>query len=551
LSLSVVQGRPVPSPHVTQPAGLGEVGANASYAGPQPAISMGPPHGDGVGPVAAGRHAFPGVGQLVRPSPLAASRLRGDGTVARRRWRTRYVASIVAGDAACALLAGVAGLLVRFGYDPLSGSGPMHAAIVTAALPFVWTAAMYAARSYEHRFLCVGADEFRRVLTASAWVLTAFGTTSWAFKWDLARGFVVVALPMATLLTLVQRYARRQALHRQRISGRHRETTLVVGHRSGVAALHRQIAANRYQGLDVIGCCLPASQAYHGGTFGGLPVLGSLNEVIDVVHQYEVDVVAVLPSPELEGPALRRLGWDLEETAADLLLAPAVTEIAGPRVAIRPLAGLPLLHVERPELTGTRRAVKALFDVSVALLGLLLLSPVLLVISAAIGLTSRGPVLYKQTRVGRDGKTFGMLKFRSMVIHADRRLVELQASSDGNGVLFKMRNDPRVTRVGRILRRYSLDELPQLINVVLGQMSLVGPRPPLPQETERYGSDMRRRFLVKPGMTGLWQISGRSDLSWDDSVRIDVRYVENWSFWMDLFILWKTIGAVRGGSGAY
>jgi exopolysaccharide biosynthesis polyprenyl glycosylphosphotransferase len=349
----------------------------------------------------------------------------------------------------------------------------------------------------------------------------------------------------------VQRYARRQVLHRQRISGRHRETTLVVGHRSGVAALHRQIAANRYQGLDVIGCCLPASQAYHRGTFGGLPVLGSLDEVIDVVHQYEVDVVAVLPSPELEGPALRRLGWDLEETAADLLLAPAVTEVAGPRVAIRPFAGLPLLHVERPELTGTRRAVKALFDIGVALLGLLLLSPVLLVISAAIGLTSRGPVFYKQYRVGRDGKTFGMLKFRSMVVDADRRLVELQASSDGNGVLFKMRNDPRVTPVGRILRRYSLDELPQLINVVLGQMSLVGPRPPLPQETERYGFDMRRRFLVKPGMTGLWQISGRSDLSWDDSVRIDVRYVENWSFWMDLFILWKTIGAVRGGSGAY
>jgi len=471
----------------------------------------------------------------------------------RNRWMASYVRSIVAGDFVCALLAGVAGYLVRFGDDSeqLYDRGPGQAAVVVACMPFVWISAMFAARSYEQRFLWVGADEFRRVTTAGVWVLAAFATVSWAFKWDIARGFVIVALPLATVLTIAQRYLRRQVLHRRRARGLCRQTTLVVGHRSSVAELHRLVDASAYQGLHMIGCCIPAPSRTQAGQFDGLPVLGSIEDVIGVVKEHDVDVVAVLPSPELEGAALRQLGWELEKTNAELLLAPAVTEVAGPRVAIRPVAGLPLLHVERPELTGARRIAKTAFDITAASIGLVCLLPVMVVISVLVAATSQGPVFYRQHRVGRDGEVFPMLKFRSMVVDADRKLAELMARSDGNDVLFKMRHDPRVTRVGRVLRRYSLDELPQLINVLLGHMSLVGPRPPLPHETDRYGFDMHRRFLVKPGMTGLWQISGRSDLSWDDSVRMDVRYVENWSFGMDLFILWKTIGAVRGGAGAY
>jgi exopolysaccharide biosynthesis polyprenyl glycosylphosphotransferase len=489
----------------------------------------------------------------VRRGASAFRSIRGVGGAERQRWSSRYVATIVVGDALCALVGGLFGLLGRFGGESggLTGAGPEQALAVVAALPFAWVLAMFVGRAYEPRYLGVGADEFRRVTTASVWVVAAFGTTSWALQWDVARGFVVVALPAAAVLTLLQRYARRRVLHRERSKGKFQQATLVVGHRSGVAALHELVDASRYHGLNIVGCCVPASTGPADRNFDGLPVLGSLEDVIDVVRRHRIDTVAVLPSPELEGPALRRLGWELEQTEAELLLAPAVTEFAGPRVAIRPVAGLPLLHVERPELTGARRMAKAAFDVSAALFGLLLLAPVLLSLAAAVGLTSRGPVFYKQERVGRDGHTFSMLKFRSMVVDAEQRLAELQARSNGNGVLFKMKDDPRVTRVGRVLRRYSLDELPQLVNVLLGHMSLVGPRPPLPHETDRYGFDMHRRFLVKPGMTGLWQISGRSDLSWDDSVRIDVRYVENWSFGMDLFILWKTFGAVRGGSGAY
>jgi exopolysaccharide biosynthesis polyprenyl glycosylphosphotransferase len=264
-----------------------------------------------------------------------------------------------------------------------------------------------------------------------------------------------------------------------------------------------------------------------------------------------VDTVAVLPSPQLDGTALRRLAWELEKTSAALLLVPAVTEIVGPRVQIRPVCGLSVLHVERPELRGVRRVIKGLFDRSAAAFGILLLAPLLLGIAVLVKVTTPGSVLFRQERVGHRGRTFRMFKFRTMVDGADQMLDMLAGENDGNGVLFKKKADPRVTRVGAVLRRSSLDELPQLLNVLAGTMSLVGPRPPLPSEVDRYGVDMHRRFLVKPGLTGLWQISGRSDLSWDESVRIDIRYVENWSLTFDLLILWRTLGAVMRGSGAY
>jgi exopolysaccharide biosynthesis polyprenyl glycosylphosphotransferase len=440
--------------------------------------------------------------------------------------------------------------MVRFG--PSSPAAASVSFWVACLLPLVWLGAMLLARSYEERFLWVGPEEFRRVFFAAVMLLAAVGTVSWALKLEVARGFVVVALPLATGLTLLERYVQRQRLHRARGRGLYQQTTLLVGHRTAVAGLDEQMDREAYHGYRVIGCCLPSHQYEPtADAFNGLPVLGALDEVAGVVAQYEVDTVAVLPCHELDGPALRRLGWQLEQTRAELILAPAVTEIVGTRVGIRPICGLPLLHMERPELRGVRRLTKEVFDGAAAFFGLLVLAPALLAIALAVKASSRGPVFYRQQRVGRDGQTFSMLKFRSMVTGADRMVDDLAAGSDGNGVLFKKKDDPRVTSVGRFLRRYSLDELPQLFNVLRGEMSLVGPRPPLPSEVERYGFDMHRRFLVKPGLTGLWQVSGRSDLSWDDSVRIDVRYVENWSLTFDFMILWKTIGAVLRGSGAY
>src|SRR4051794_11755933 len=487
---------------------------------------------------------------LLRHLP-APARLRGQGTEARRAWQRVYVRRIAAVDLLCALAASLVGGLVRFG-DGTGLKAPRPSLWMVVLLPVAWGLAMLVARAYEERFLWIGAEEFRRVLEAAVALLAGLGAVSWAFRLELARGYVVIALPLATALTLLQRYAHRAWVHRRREEGQFLQTAVIVGHRNGVAALHEQIEREAHHGYSVIGCCLPPGRrGQHETFFDGLPVLGTLEEVVDVVHRYEVDTVAVLPSPELDGPALRRLGWDLEKTRAELLLAPAVTEVAGPRVRIRPVAGLPLLHMERPELTGVRRLTKEAFDRTSATLGILFLAPVLLGIALAVKVTSHGPVFFQQERVGRDGRTFSMLKFRSMVAGADRMVDDLADESDGNGVLFKKKVDPRVTRVGKVLRRYSLDELPQLINVIRGDMSLVGPRPPLQSEVDRYGFDMHRRFLVKPGLTGLWQVSGRSDLSWDDSVRIDVRYVENWSLTFDFMILWKTVGAVLRGSGAY
>jgi exopolysaccharide biosynthesis polyprenyl glycosylphosphotransferase len=468
----------------------------------------------------------------------------------RSEWRSGYVRRVAVGDVLAALCAAVVGFRIRF--EDVVEAGPHYAsAWIAALLPIVWLVSMLLARTYEQRFLWVGREEYRRVFSASALLLACVGTLSWAFKLEVARGFVVVALPLATILTLLQRYGQRSVLARRRAAGVHLQTAIIVGHRSGVQALHDQFRTTTQHGYQVVGCCLPDG-AGGQSTFDGLPVLGGLDDVVDVVRRHGVDTVAVLPSPELDGPGLRRLGWALEKTHAELLLAPAITEIAGPRLHIRPVCGLPLLHMERPELRGIRRLTKETTDRLAAAFALLLMLPVLLAIALAVRVTSPGPVFFRQERVGRDGQPFHMLKFRSMVPGADRMVEQLSATNhDGNGVLFKLRDDPRVTPVGRVLRRYSLDELPQLLNVVRGDMSLVGPRPPMAVEVEQYGLDMHRRFLVKPGITGLWQVSGRSDLSWDESVRIDVRYVENWSLAFDLKILWRTLGAVLRGSGAY
>src|SRR6266700_3917297 len=267
---------------------------------------------------------------------------------------------------------------------------------------------------------------------------------------------------------------------------------------------------------------------------------------------YLTDAVAVTASSGLGPERLRWISWQLEGTKTELIVSPGLIEVAGTRLQVRPVSGLPLLQVEAPRVSGFHRLFKGAIDRLVAGVALLVLSPLLIAITVRIRTTSHGPAFFRQTRVGRDGSTFTILKFRSMYLDAEDRKESLAAYNEANdGLLFKMRDDPRITRVGAVLRRYSLDELPQLVNVLLGSMSLVGPRPPLPSEVAQYGVDVRRRLLVKPGLTGLWQISGRSDLSWTESVRLDLRYVENWSLALDLMILWKTARVVLKPNGAY
>jgi exopolysaccharide biosynthesis polyprenyl glycosylphosphotransferase len=424
--------------------------------------------------------------------------------------------------------------------------------LFSLALPVLWVSAVGLAGGYDSRFIGVGTDEFRRVLNAGVFLIATVAVVSYATKADLARGYVVVALPSLTLFDLLVRFVLRKRLHRLRGRGHCMRKVVVVGHPDVVVDLASMLRRDTYHGLAVVAACVAGPALRESpDEIAAIPVVSGLDNVTGVVERYHADTVAVLACPEMSGVRLRDLAWELEKTGTDLCVAPALLDVAGPRTTIRPIAGLPLLHMDHPEFTGGRRVVKTAFDRTVAFTALLACVPLFAVVTAMIRLGDRGPALFRQTRIGRDGRAFTVYKFRTMVLDAEERKAQLVALNETDGVLFKMRRDPRVTPVGAWLRRWSLDELPQLINVLIGDMSLVGPRPALPQEAALYGHHVRRRLAVRPGITGLWQVSGRSDLSWDESVRMDLSYVENWSFVLDLQILWKTWSAVFRGSGAY
>jgi exopolysaccharide biosynthesis polyprenyl glycosylphosphotransferase len=461
-------------------------------------------------------------------------------------WTYAYLRQVIAADGLCALAGGVLALKLRFdgGGDP-----PSRYLVLSLSLPLIWLCMVKLAGGYDSRFIGVGTDEFRRVLNAGVTLTAAVAILSYATKTEIARGYVVIALPCLTVFDLMARFVLRKRLHRLRSLGSCMRRVVAVGHARVVADLATELRRETYHGLTVVAACVAGGDG--DGEVDGIPVVGGLGNVARVVELYDADTVAVLACPEMSGVRLRELAWELEKTGTDLCVAPALMDVAGPRTTIRPVAGLPLLHVDHPEFTGAKQVIKGAFDKVLGSAALLLMAPVFIVVALAIRLADGGPALFRQTRVGRDGHAFTVYKFRTMVLNAEDSQAQLADNNEHDGVLFKIRNDPRITAVGGRLRRWSVDELPQLINVVRGDMSLVGPRPALPDEAARYGDYVRRRLVVKPGMTGLWQVNGRSDLSWNESVRLDLRYVENWSLILDLQILWKTCSAVLRGSGAY
>ncbi len=462
-------------------------------------------------------------------------------------WTGRYLRQALVIDGAVALAAGLLALRSRLDHH---GHVPAAYVALTFGLPFAWIACVALARGYEARVIGTGADEFRRIINAGIALTGAVAILSYATTARVSRGYVLVAMPCVVALDLVARYWLRKRLHRLRAQGGCMRRAVAVGHPKDVEGLINELRREPYHGLSVVAVCLAGT----GGSeesLQGIPVHGGLDNVMPAVRQSDADTVAVLACPEMNGVELRKLAWELEKTDTDLCLAPALLDVAGPRTSIRSAAGLPLLYMDHPDLTGIRQAVKSLFDRLAAFSALLLLAPLFLGIAVAIKLGDGGPVLFRQVRVGRNGRPFHVYKFRTMVQNAEQQKMRLEGLNDGNGVLFKIKDDPRVTKAGTWLRRFSLDELPQLINVLIGQMSLVGPRPALPEEAARYGDYVRRRLAVRPGITGLWQVSGRSDLPWEEAVRLDLRYVENWSFALDLQILWKTWSAVIRAHGAY
>lgn len=480
--------------------------------------------------------------------PLRPHAVTGESR--REEWARSYLRLALVSDLVAAFVGTLLGYVFRFSIvDAPDRFEHLWGLLVGPAL---WIGAVTLSRAYEQRFFISSSEELRRVLQASVVTLAIVSTISYGFRLELARGFVLVAVPVVTVLALVGRLVAHTIIRRRRSTGEYLSRVLVVGHEWSVLDLVAELRREPAAGMQVVGACLAAGGGSTRMAEEKVPVLGRLSDIADVVDRGGIDVVAITTCVELSGANLRRLCWQLESTGVDIVVAPSLIEVTGPRLHIRPMPGLSLLHVEKPEFSGVRRIVKGALDRLLATAALVALSPVLLGIAVAVRLSSPGPVFFRQLRTGRGGKEFSMLKFRSMYVDAEqRRQALMQDNERGEGLLFKIRDDPRITSVGRYLRRYSLDELPQLVNIARGDMSLVGPRPPLPGEVALYAGGVERRLLVKPGLTGLWQVSGRSDLSWEDSVRLDLRYVENWSLIYDLHIIWRTMSAVVRGRGAY
>jgi exopolysaccharide biosynthesis polyprenyl glycosylphosphotransferase len=474
-----------------------------------------------------------------------------------RRWQKKYAngvrmtdAAIVAGSVALAQFA-------RFGDSP-SSSGYAGAVMTLFSVLFavLWLASLEIFQTRSTRVLGAGLDEYRRIAHASFQTFGIIAIITLLAKIDLARGYLAVALPVGTLGLLVSRKMWRRHIGRKRAQGAYQTKVLAIGDRSGVAHLAQELLRDPKDGYAMVGVCIPGYGPPRGEKLWvneqAIPILGDDTYAAPAVGRCGADTVAVAQTEHFGVQSIRELIWQLETTDIDLVVSPGVMDVANARLTLQPYAGFPLLHVAKPQYEETNRFQKRAFDFCFALVALMVTAPIMLVCAVAIKLTSKGPVFYRAERIGIEGKPFTMFKFRTMVDGADTQIAHLLSLNEGaGGVLFKIRQDPRVTAVGRILRKLSLDELPQFLNVLAQDMSVVGPRPPLRREVENYDVEAKRRLLVKPGVTGLWQVSGRSDLSWEDSVRLDLSYVDNWSMAGDLMIVAKTVKVVLAGDGAY
>lgn len=462
-------------------------------------------------------------------------------------WTRKYLRVLVTADMAIAFLAGAAALPWRAEFQQHPGYWAL-----TALVPLLWVTLVAAIGGYQRRFLGVSSQEYYAAARAALLLFVVLASASFIADSNLGRAYVLPMVIALLIGSVVLRRVMRGHVASQRSRGLCMQRTLLVGRADSVASLIESIAREPSQGLLPVAVCASGLPAEGTPTaINGVPLVGAPEDAATMALTHQIEVVVVASHPDLAGRKLRRLAWALEEINADLIVAPGLLGIAGPRMTIRPSAHFALVHVERRAAAGRAVNVKAIMDRVLAGVLLVLLSPVLALIALVIKVREGGPVVFRQQRVGERSEKFLMLKFRSMTVDAEDRLRDVVALDDGNGVLYKRHDDPRITSVGRWLRRYSLDELPQLVNVLRGEMSLVGPRPPLVSEVEQYEPDALRRLRVKPGMTGLWQVSGRSDLSWEDALRLDLSYVDNWSPLVDLRIAMKTVSAMLRGSGAY
>jgi exopolysaccharide biosynthesis polyprenyl glycosylphosphotransferase len=469
----------------------------------------------------------------------------------RHLWERRFRRRLDLTDTVSVTVAVVAATVVEAGpgADLEGFVGPARIGVFVVG---AWLTLLWLARTREPAVLGAGAAEYKRIGHATG---LAFGILSTVFilaQLPGLRAQLLVALPLGLVALVFSRWLWRKWLIHKRERGECVSRVIVAGSRDDVEYVIEKLVHDPHHAYHVIGATttdgavepIDIEDAHY-------PVIGSIRSTAALGRTSGADAIVVASTPDDDRDFIRRLGWELEGTAAELVLCNRLTDVAGPRLSLRPLDGLPLVQVKIPEFEGGIHAIKRGMDVVLSLLALV---PILLVtplIAIAIKLDSPGPVLFHQLRVGRDGRQFWIVKFRTMSVDAETRRHELHAHNEAAGPLFKLKRDPRVTRVGAVLRKFSIDELPQFLNVLWGDMSIVGPRPPLPAEVTRYDGTVYRRLYIKPGITGLWQISGRSDLSWEESVRLDLRYVENWSIATDLQIMWRTAKVMVAPKGAY
>lgn len=497
--------------------------------------------------------------KLVSDPVTSVEEPRVDAHTSGHAWARQYRAKLRVTDIGVIVVSVGVALIARFGVDDAQQViGDLSTAYwaVSMLIVITWIAMLAAFHTRDSRVIGMGAAEYKQIVNASA---VSFGLLAIAFLiWqvDVARGFFILTLPIGLTGLVLGRWLWRKWLLKQRVRGHYLARAIVVGNREDVEYVVSQIEKNAGAAYFVVGAALDSSNL--DGSPGeitvnhrAVPVISDLDHVADAAASMGVETVVVAGQPKGGGQYIRNLGWELENTDAELVLSSRLTDVAGPRIHFRPVEGLPLIHVEIPHFSGAKHALKRILDIVVSGTALLLLFPVLLLIALLVRLDSHGPILFQQERCGRNQRRFQMIKFRSMVETAEDDLASLLDQNEANGVLFKIRNDPRITRVGRVLRKYSLDELPQLWNILVGDMSLVGPRPPLPAEVEAYESHVQRRLHIKPGLTGMWQVNGRSDLDWEESVRLDLYYVENWSLAGDIIIIWRTFKVLLRPLGAY
>jgi exopolysaccharide biosynthesis polyprenyl glycosylphosphotransferase len=434
----------------------------------------------------------------------------------------------------------------------LFGTSNVTEPATLVALPLVvcWVVVIALRGGYDRGVFGAGADEYKIVVGSSLFTAAFLGIGCYLTKFELSRGFFLFVFLIGPPMLAVSRFVLRGSLHHARRMGALGQRTVIVGGSDHIDSVADVFARETWLGYDVVGALTPP-QDLALATQAGVKVLGDVDDAATLIRTYDADVVFVVAGAFNDPQMMRNLVWDLESDDVQVILAPGMTDVSSERIRVRPVAGLPLLHLDRPRSQEALRWAKRTFDVVGSALVLALAAPLMLWTAFAIKRYDGGPVLFHQTRVGCDGGTFTCLKFRSMVVDAESILSDLHSETGHSEGLFKMAQDPRVTRPGQWIRRYSIDELPQLINVLRGDMSLVGPRPPLPSEVDRYTMTQSRRLRVRPGMTGLWQVSGRSDLSWTESIRLDLYYVDNWSMIQDIQILCRTVGAVLSSRGAY